>query len=74
MSKSFTVYIERDIESGMYVGIVPNIPGAHTFAATLDELQLRLKEVISLCVGEMDREEVLSLPIFAGLTQVEVAL
>jgi predicted RNase H-like HicB family nuclease len=36
---NITAYIERDIETGLYVGIVPGIPGAHTQAETLDELQ-----------------------------------
>ncbi len=37
--KTFTAYVEQDPETGLYVGIVPGIPGAHTQAATLDELQ-----------------------------------
>ena len=34
-----TGYIEKDHETGLYVAVVPGIPGAHTQAATLDELQ-----------------------------------
>ena len=34
-----TGYIEKDPETGLYVGIVPGIPGAHTQAKTLDELR-----------------------------------
>ena len=49
-------YIERDPETGLYVGIVPGIPGAHTQAETLDELQKNLKEVVELCLEEMDKE------------------
>ena len=37
----------------MYVGIVPGIPGAHTQAKTLDELQKKLKEVVELCLEKM---------------------
>jgi predicted RNase H-like HicB family nuclease len=37
-------YIERDPETGLYVGTVPEISGAHTQAETLDELQKNLKE------------------------------
>jgi len=39
-------YIERDPETGLYVGTVPEISGAHTQAETLDELQKNLKEVV----------------------------
>jgi len=41
-----TANIEKDSETGYYVGIVPNIPGAHTHAETLDELYTNLKEVM----------------------------
>ena len=74
MTLSFTAFIEKDTESGMYVGTVPNLPGAHTFAETIDDLQSKLAEVITLCLEEMDRKEIASLPVFAGITQVEVAI
>ena len=47
-----TGYIEKDPETGLYVGIVPGIPGAHTQAQTLDELRDNLKEVVELCLEE----------------------
>lgn len=53
----FTAYTEKDVETGCYVAIVRGIPGAHTQADTLDELQIRLKEVIELCLEEMDSED-----------------
>jgi predicted RNase H-like HicB family nuclease len=53
MTKNFTAIIEKDPESGMYVGLVPHLTGAHTYAATIDELQTRLAEVITLCFEEM---------------------
>jgi len=49
-------YVEKDKDTGLYVAIVPGIPGAHTQAETLDELQKNLKEVVELCLGEMDSE------------------
>ena len=67
-------YIERDPETGLYVAIVPGIPGAHTQAETLDELQENLKEVVELCLEEMDAETRNNLPEFVGLQQVEVAV
>ncbi len=72
--RTFTTLIERDSETGLYVGIVPGIPGAHTQGATLDELQINLKEVIELCLEEMDAEDKAQLPEFIGLQQIEVAV
>jgi predicted RNase H-like HicB family nuclease len=46
--KTLTAFVEWDPQIKLYVGIVPGIPGAHTQAATLDELQINLKEVIEL--------------------------
>jgi len=50
--KTVMAYIELDPETNLYVGIVPSIPGAHTQAATLDELQQNLQEVVELCLEE----------------------
>ena len=70
--KTFTAYIELDEETGLYIGIVPGISGAHTQAATLDELQLNLKEVLELCLEEnAGRGD--NIPKFVGLQQIEVA-
>ena len=67
-------YIEKDPETGLYVGFVPGIPGAHTQAETLDELQKNLKEVVELCLEEMDPDSKSNLPEFVGIQQVEVAV
>lgn len=67
-----TAYIEKDSETGLYVAVVPGIPGAHTQAETLDELQKNLKEVVELCLEEMDPETKKQLPDFVGIQQVEV--
>ena len=69
MSRRYTAYIEWDAESGMYIGVVPGIIGARTCAETIDELQDRLKEVISLCLEEMDADDIRSLPDFAERQQ-----
>ena len=70
--QKLTAYIERDSESGLYVAIVPAIPGAHTQADTLDELQKNLREVIELCLEEMDTESKRLLPEFVGIQQIEI--
>ena len=69
--KTFTAYIEQDPETGFYIGIVPGIPGAHSQAATLDELQKNLKEVLELCLEEY-KGACENLPRFVGLQQIEV--
>ena len=68
-----TGYIEKDPESGLYVAIVPGIPGAHTQAETLDELKDNLKEVVELCLEEMGPEAKKQIPEFVGIQQFEVA-
>jgi len=70
--KTFTAYVEQDKETGLYIGIVPVVPGAHTQAATLDELQQNLKEVLELCLEEYE-DSGENLPKFVGLQQIEVA-
>lgn len=70
--RTFTAYVEWDPESSLYVGIVPGIPGAHTQAATLDELRANLKEVLELCLEEYEGP-IENLPRFVGLQQIEVA-
>jgi len=50
--KTFSAYLEWDPETKLYVGIVPGVPGAHTQAPTLDELQKNLKEVLEFCLEE----------------------
>ena len=69
-----TAYIEKDSETGLYVAIVPGIQGAHTQAKTLDELKENLKEVVELCLGEMDKETKSHLPEFVGIQQFEVTI
>ena len=67
--RTFTAYVEGDPETHLYVGIVPGIPGAHTQAATLDELRENLKEVLALCLEEGNFEHA---PRFVGIQQIEV--
>ena len=42
----FAVVVEKD-EEGYYVASVPELPGCHTQAKTLDELMVRVKEAIA---------------------------
>jgi predicted RNase H-like HicB family nuclease len=57
----FNAQIERDRDSGIYVAYVPSLPGAHTQAKSLDDLNINLKEVIELCLEELSDEELANL-------------
>jgi predicted RNase H-like HicB family nuclease len=70
-TRTFTAYVEWDPDVKLYVGTVPGVPGAHTQAETLDELQRNLKEVLELCLEEGTAE---TAGHFVGLQQVEVAV
>jgi predicted RNase H-like HicB family nuclease len=69
---TLTAYIEFDPDTQLYVGLIPGLPGGHTQAATLDELQTNLKEVIALCLEE-NMQILENLPRFVGVQQIEVA-
>ena len=73
MMRTFSAYVEWDPETKLYVGIVPGVPGAHTQAPSLDELQTNLREVLELCLGEF-HGSLEDLPQFVGLQQIEVAV
>ena len=69
-TKYYTAVVERDLETGLYVGHVPGFPGAHTQASSTDELRDNLAEVISMLLedGEPDIES-----LFVGTQQISVA-
>ncbi len=68
--RSFEFVVERDPGTGVYVGYVPGWPGAHTQGASLDELQLNLREVIEMLLedGEPKMESE-----FVGVRRIQVA-
>jgi predicted RNase H-like HicB family nuclease len=69
--RSFTAYVEFDPATRLYVGIVPGLPGAHTQAATLEELRANLREVLELCLEEYEGS-LEELPQVIGIEHVEV--
>lgn len=52
MKREFNVVIERASE-GFYMASVPELPGCHTQARSLDKLRTRIKEAIELCLDEL---------------------
>ena len=53
---TYTIIIERCLETGLYIGSVPSFPGAYSQGNTIDELDLHMKEVITMLLedGELD--------------------
>ncbi|MDA2922286.1 type II toxin-antitoxin system HicB family antitoxin [Patescibacteria group bacterium AH-259-L07] len=82
MAKSkqqFKVIIEQS-DDGYFVASVPELPGCHTQAKTINGLKKRIREAISLCL-EVAREdpqyrkqikELSYEPLFIGLEMVEI--
>ena len=70
MTHQFDVVIERD-EEGMYLATVPQLPGCHTDAASLDELMVEIREAIALCLeGEGHEQGNLE---FIGIQRITIA-
>lgn len=68
--RTFTAVVEKDRDTGLYVGFVPGFPGAHTQGATLDELRQHLHEVIEMLL----EDEVPAVEAeFVGTQQIVVA-
>lgn len=68
--KTYSAVIERDPDTGLFVGFVPGFPGAHSQGATLDELNANLREVITMLLE--DGEPVLESE-FVGVQTVAIA-
>ncbi len=70
---TFTAHIERDSETGLYIGYIPSLPAAHTQAETLDELHRNLEEVATLCLEELAEKDLDKIQSeFIGTQQVMV--
>ena len=67
--REFSVIVERDAE-GYYVASVPELPGCHTQARSLDKLIVRIREAIELCL-EVERD-VRATTEFIGVQRVTV--
>jgi len=71
MKKEFNIVIEQD-EDGYYIGSVPELPGCHTQAKSLDELNKRIIEAIELYL-EVDKDRINKTIKFIGFQKVEVS-
>jgi len=68
--RTFTAVVERYPKTGLYVGYIPGMAGAHSQAESLDELNANLKEVLEMLLedGEPQLEAE-----FVGVQTVAVA-
>jgi predicted RNase H-like HicB family nuclease len=52
--RTFTAVVERDPDTGTYVGHIPGFPGAHSQGDTVEELKTNLREVIEMLLEDGD--------------------
>lgn len=68
--KTFSAVIERDLDSGLYIGRVPGWPGAHSLGASLDELERNLHDVVEMLLDEGEPQLAFE---FVGVQTIRVA-
>ncbi len=68
---TYTVVVERDLESGWYVGSVPALPGCYSQAPTIEELDRNIQEAIELHLEHV--EDLEPPPEFVEIRHVSVA-
>ena len=70
MTREYDVVVERDSE-GYYIASVPALRGCHTQASSLDELMVRIREAIELCLAA---EGDAGVPLdFVGVQRVRIS-
>ena len=52
--RTFTAVVERDPDTGTYVGYIPGFPGAHSQGDSVEELEKNLGEVIAMLLEDGD--------------------
>jgi len=64
--KTYTAVVERDHETGLFVGYVPGFPGAHSQGETLEELRENLVEVVSMLLEDDEPKRIPNRPADRG--------
>lgn len=75
-SYRFQVLIEQD-EDGFYVADVPALQGCHTQGVTFEEALENIKEVIAMCLQEMQEDGIPiedRYPEVIGIKTLEIAV
>ena len=68
-NKEFYVIIERD-EDGYYVGEVPQLKACYSQGETIDELMANMKEVIEMCLEELEEDNLTNINEFVGVQKI----
>lgn len=68
-SRELYVVIERD-EDGLYVGEVPQLKACYSQGETIDELMANIREVVEMCLEELEEEATLT--EFVGVQRLVV--
>jgi len=71
MTRSFTVVLERDPESGWLVGEVVELPGCYTQAPDLPTLESNIREAIGAYLAAAETTEPQA--DFVGTLRLEIA-
>ncbi len=71
MKREFNILIEQD-EDGVLVASVPELHGCHTQANSYDELMVRIREAIELCL-EVEKNPV-NTSHFVGIQRMTVEI
>ena len=66
------VILEQD-EDGYFIVSCPLFKGCHSYGKTIEEAMENIKEVIEMCLEELDEEEKQKLNRFVGLIELEVS-
>ena len=69
-NRTFTAVVEKDQETGLFVGYILGFPRAHSQATSQDELRANLVEVLSMLLE--DTEPILE-SAFVGTQGITVA-
>lgn len=70
MEIKYTAVIEKDLDTGLYVGYIPNVNGAHSQGETIEELRDNLKEVLELISEDGG---IIETSIFVGIQNIDLA-
>jgi predicted RNase H-like HicB family nuclease len=71
-NKEFYVLIEKD-EDGYYIGEVPQLKACYSQGETIDELMENMKEVIEMCIEELEENNnLISINEFIGVQKIRI--
>lgn len=69
-TRTFTMAVERDPDSGWYVGYALGLPGCHTEAPSMVDLETAMREAISVYLASIEPDD--ALPTYIGTRLIDV--